>query len=202
MFIVISGPSGAGKTPIIYRMLEVFPNLRRIQSYTTRKNREREVEGTYIYLTASQFEEKIKKGFFLEYNKVHKDQQYYGTGLDSYKSAVDNGYVAIKDIDVDSYKQIKQKGLDVIGVYITVKNRSILFDRLRERGESEHTINLRLTDRVDYENAQKQYYDYVVYTDNYEDACKQMEKIVDTEFKKRAIKVKKYKGKFKTEHMF
>lgn len=201
MFIIISGPSGAGKTPITYTITDTFPNVKRIQSYTTRKERTKEVSGTYIYMTVEQFEKKIKEGFFLEYNKVHKDQQYYGTGLDSYLKIVEKGCVAIKDIDVDSYKKIKNSDLDVVGIYLTVQNRAILFDRLRERGESEQTINIRLHDRVDYENAQKDHYDYVVYTDNFEEAQKQVVKIVEQEFKKRGIKCKKSKLK-KHEFMF
>ncbi len=152
-------------------------------------------------MTAEQFEKKIQEGFFLEYNKVHKDQQYYGTGLDSYLKIVEKGCVAIKDIDVDSYKKIKDSDLDVVGIYLTVQNRAILFDRLRERGESEQTINIRLHDRVDYENAQKDHYDYVVYTDNFEEAQKQVVKIVEQEFKKRGIKCKKSRLK-KHEFMF
>lgn len=201
MFIIISGPSGAGKTPITYTITDTFPNVKRIQSYTTRKERTKEVSGTYIYMTAEQFEKKIQEGFFLEYNKVHKDQQYYGTGLDSYLKIVEKGCVAIKDIDVDSYKKIKNSDLDVVGIYLTVQNRAILFDRLRERGESEQTINIRLHDRVDYENAQKDHYDYVVYTDDFEEAQKQVIKIVEQEFKKRGIKCKKSKLK-KHELMF
>lgn len=201
MFIIISGPSGAGKTPITYTIMDTFDNVKRIQSYTTRKERSREVSGTYVYMTQSQFEKKIKEGFFLEYNKVHKDQQYYGTGLDSYNNIVCQGYVAIKDIDVDSYKRIKNSDLDVVGIYLTVENRGILFDRLRERGESEQTINIRLHDRVDYENAQKEFYDYVVCTDDFKKAKKEVIKIVEEEFKKRGIKYKKSRVK-KHEEMF
>lgn len=201
MLIIISGPSGVGKTPITYTIMDTFSNVKRIQSYTTRKERTREVSGTYIYMTAEQFEKKIQEGFFLEYNKVHKDQQYYGTGLDSYQEIVDNGMVAIKDIDVDSYKKIKNSELDVVGIYLTVKNRGVLFDRLRERGESENTIGIRLHDRVDYENAQSEFYDYVIYTDNFEKAQKQIIKIVEKEFKKRNIKYKKSKIQ-KHEFMF
>lgn len=201
MFIIISGPSGAGKTPITYTIMDTFDNVKRIQSYTTRKERTREISGTYVYMTQSQFEKKIKEGFFLEYNKVHKDQQYYGTGLDSYKNIVDQGFVAIKDIDVDSYKKIKNGDLDVVGIYLTVENRGILFDRLRERGESEQTINIRLHDRVDYENAQKEFYDYVVCTDDFKKAQKEVVNIVEEEFKKRGIKYKKSKVK-KHEEIF
>jgi len=195
MFIIISGPSGAGKSPLLYNAVSTYPNIRKIQSYTTRKTRQREVKGTYIYLTHAQFEQKIKEGFFLEYNKVHKDQQYYGTGLDSFNKVKNEGCVAIKDIDVDSYKTIreKHKELDIVGIYVTVKNRGVLFDRLRERGESEQTINIRLFDRVDYENAQQKYYDHIVYTDDFEKAIKDFNKIIDSEFKKRNIKVKKNK---------
>ena len=201
MFIIISGPSGAGKTPITYTIMDTFNNVKRIQSYTTRKERTKEVSGTYVYMTQLQFEKKIKEGFFLEYNKVHKDQQYYGTGLDSYLKIVENGCVAIKDIDVDSYKKIKNSDLDVVGIYLTVQNRNVLFDRLRERGESENTINIRLHDRVDYENAQKEHYDYIVYTDDFAKAQKEVIKIVENEFKKRGIKYKKSNLK-KHEFMF
>lgn len=204
MFIIISGPSGSGKSPLMYSVIETFPNIKKVQSYTTRKIRKNEVQGTYVYLTHNQFEEKIKEGFFLEYNKVHKDQQYYGTSLSSFKEASDNGYVAIKDIDVDSYKDIRKKHseLDIVGIYVTVKNRGILFDRLRERGESERTINIRLFDRVDYENAQAGFYDYVIHTDNMDNAVDQIIKAVDKEFKKRGVVVKKNKVAKKEKYMF
>jgi len=204
MFIIISGPSGSGKSPLLYHVIETYPNVKKVQSYTTRKIRENEVKGTYIYLTHSQFEQKIKEGFFLEYNKVHKDQQYYGTGLKSFKEARDNGFVTIKDIDVDSYKNIRKTHpeLDIVGIYVTVKNRGILFDRLRERGESEQTIKIRLFDRVDYENAQQSFYDYVIHTDDMHKAVKDINKIVDLEFKKRGIKVKKNKVEKKEKYMF
>ncbi|MBR2909908.1 MAG: hypothetical protein IKC11_06185 [Clostridia bacterium] len=202
MFIIMSGPSGSGKTPLLYSVIERFPNVRKIQSYTTRKLRKKEVNGTYIYLTKSQFEEKIKENFFLEYNKVHKDQQYYGTGLDSYENAIKDGCVAIKDIDVDSYKEMRKRDIDIVGVYVTVKNRGILFDRLRERGENEQTIAIRLFDRVDYENAQRKHYDYVIYTDDMDKAVKKLEKIVDKEFKKRGIKVVKNQVEKKDSYMF
>lgn len=201
MFIIISGPSGSGKTPIIYSVIDTFSNVKRIQSYTTRKERTKEVSGTYIYMTPEQFEEKIKQGFFLEYNKVHKDQQYYGTGLDSYKKILEDGCVAIKDIDVDSYKNLRNSDLDIVGIYITVKDRAVLFDRLQERGESQKTINLRLHDRVDYENSQKDLYDYVVYTDDIKNAEKEVISIIENEMKKRGIKFKKSKIK-KHEFMF
>lgn len=193
MFIIISGPSGSGKTPLIYSALDRYPNLQKVQSCTTRKNRKVEVSGTYTYMTKEEFEKKIKEGYFLEYNKVHKDQQYYGTSLESYNNVLQNGNVAIKDIDVDSFKNMKTRDMDIVGVYVTVKDRNVLFDRLRNRGESEETINIRLFDRVDYENSMKDNYDYVIYTDVMEDAVKQFEKIIDKEFKKRNIKIKKNK---------
>lgn len=202
MFIILSGPSGSGKTPLLYSVIEKYPNVKKIQSYTTRKLRKKEVDGTYIYLTKTQFEEKIKQGFFLEYNKVHKDQKYYGTGLGSYQKAVSEGFVAIKDIDVDSYKEMKKRDIDIVGIYVTVKNRGILFDRLRERGESEQTIKIRLYDRVDYENSQAENYDYTIYTDDMDKAVEVMEMIVDKEFKKRGIKVKKNKVVKKDSYMF
>ncbi len=203
MFIIISGPSGSGKTPLLYRMMEIYPNIKKIQSYTTRQSRKTEVRGTYVYMTKAQFEQKIKENFFLEFNKVHKDQEYYGTGRASYEKVIKNGQVAIKDIDVDSYKMIKQnKDLDIVGIYVTVKRRSVLFDRLRERGESERTIRLRLFDRVDYENKQSCFYDYVVYTDKFENASNELEKIIDKEFKKRGIVVKKNEKREFTRPLF
>lgn len=194
MFIIISGPSGVGKTPLIYNIMERYPFVKRIQSCTTRKVRSKEVQGTYIYMTHTQFEQKIKEGFFLEYNKVHKDQEYYGTSLKSYEDTIKSGNVAIKDIDVDSYKNIRQTtDLDIVGIYLSIKNRGVLFDRLRERGETEKTIEIRLHDRVDYENEQSKFYDYIVYTDNFYKACDQIEEILDKEFEKRNINIVKNK---------
>lgn len=201
MIFIISGPSGAGKTPIIYSVIDDFSVVRRIQSYTSRDVRRKEVEGTYIYLTREEFEKKIDEGFFLEYNKVHKDGHYYGTALESYQSIINEGGVAIKDIDVDSYKKLKESGEDVVGIYLTVKNKFVLIDRLRERGESEMTIKMRLFDRRRYEDEQKGFYDYVVYTDDYDKAEKEVKDIVKKELDKRKIKytrskVKKHKFTF------
>lgn len=201
MIFIISGPSGVGKTPIIYSVIDDFSVVRRIQSYTSRDVRRKEVEGTYIYLTKEQFEKKINDGFFLEYNKVHKDGHYYGTALESYQSIINEGGVAIKDIDVDSYKNLKNSGEDVVGIYLTVKNRAVLIDRLRERGESEMTIKMRLYDRRRYEDEQKEHFDYVVYTDDYDKAEKQVKDIVKKELDKRKIKytrskVRKHKFTF------
>ena len=195
MIFIISGPSGVGKTPIIYSIIDDFSVVRRIQSYTSRDVRRKEVEGTYIYLTKEQFEKKIDEGFFLEYNKVHKDGHYYGTALESYQSIIDEGGVAIKDIDVDSYKNIKNSGEDVVGIYLTVKNKNVLMDRLRERGESEMTIKMRLYDRRRYEDEQKGFFDYVVYTDDYDKAEKEVKEIVKKELDKRNIKYKRSKVK-------
>ena len=187
MIIIISGPSGVGKTPIIYSVIDDFSVVRRIQSYTSRSVRGKEVAGTYVYLTREQFEQKIKEGFFLEFNKVHKDGHYYGTALESYQSIINDGCVAIKDIDVDSFKRLKDSGEDVVGIYLTVKDKNVLFDRLRERGETEKTIEMRLHDRRLYEDEQKSNYDYVVYTDNYDKAENQVKNIIKKELDKRKI---------------
>ncbi|MBQ7466986.1 MAG: hypothetical protein IJS74_02810 [Clostridia bacterium] len=195
MIFIISGPSGVGKTPIIYSVIDDFSVVRRIQSYTSRDVRRKEVEGTYIYLTKEDFEKKIDEGFFLEYNKVHKDGHYYGTALESYQSIINEGGVAIKDIDVDSYKKLKESGEDVVGIYLTVKNKYILMDRLRERGESEMTIKMRLFDRRKYEDEQMGHFDYVVYTDDYDSAEKQVKDIVKKELDKRNIKYTRSKVK-------
>ena len=201
MLIIISGPSGSGKTPLVYSILDTFSVVKRIQSYTTRQKRTKEIQGTYVYMTAEQFKKKIDEDFFLEYNRVHKDGHFYGTARESYDKIVGEGFVAIKDIDVDSYKKMKESDLDIVGIYVTVKDRNILIDRLRERGETQKTIDIRLSDRFDYENAQSAHYDYLIFTDDFEKARAKIINIVDKELKKRGIKCKKNKTRT-YEHMF
>ena len=97
--IVLSSPSGGGKTTVYKRLLADDPQLKYSISYTTRPRRFNEVDGKdYFFVDKKEFKKMIKKGEFLEWEKVYGN--YYGTSKKIVDNFIKNGYNCILDVDV------------------------------------------------------------------------------------------------------
>ncbi len=166
--LVISGPSGSGKSSLMHKMMEKIENTYFSISTTTRDMRPNEKEGVdYFYTTKEKFEEDIENGYFLEWAKVHDN--YYGTSLKQILKELNNGKMVVLDIDVQGYKIAKEKFGDIItSVFITTPSQEILKQRLIKRGtDSLETIEKRINNAL-LEMTMMKEYDYLLINDEFE----------------------------------
>ena len=175
---VITGPSGAGKGTVLKQVMQSLEQLYFSVSATTRAPREGEVDGVhYHFLTKERFEELIANDRFLEYARYAEN--YYGTPLDPVEEHLEQGHDVILEIELQGALQVKKVFPELVLVMIVPPSLEELRRRLEGRGsESEETMKIRM-DRIAYELAQKDKYDYVIVNDDLETAIKEVEQIFD-----------------------
>ncbi|MCH7520756.1 MAG: guanylate kinase [Candidatus Marinimicrobia bacterium] len=176
--VVISAPSGAGKTTICRRLERDHPEWRFSVSGTTRPQRDHETNGKdYYFLTDDQFDEKVSKGEFLEWEWVHGYR--YGTLHQALEEALANGETLLLDVDVKGGVNIKQQfSGDTIAIFIDPPDMETLAARLKRRGTEDPAIIKQRLARLPQELAYKQDYDHVVVNDNLETAINEVEAIL------------------------
>ncbi|MDC1063263.1 guanylate kinase [Flavobacteriales bacterium] len=170
--IVISAPSGAGKTSIVNFILAKINSIEFSISSCNRKQRPAEVNGkNYHFLSTSDFKEKIDKGFFLEWEEVYPDQ-FYGTSFYSVTTIWERGKHVIFDVDVKGGLNIKSKFQNnCISIFIMPPSLEELKNRLLNRGtEEDNSLEYR-TQKFEEEMNYKDQFDFVIINDNFELAC-------------------------------
>ena len=179
--MIISAPSGTGKTSILKQVMEEVQNVSFSVSHTTRTPREGEQDGRdYYFVSREHFLEMIKEEAFLEWAEVHGN--FYGTALKPITSRLDEGYDVILDIDVQGAGIIRSENrLEAAHVFIAPPDLQELERRLRGRGtEDEKTIQRRL-ENSRQELSRSSEYDYLVVNDVLEDAVKMISSIIYAE---------------------
>ncbi len=173
--IVLSAPSGAGKTTIANLLVSRYPQMAISVSATTRTKRPREKDGIhYHFLDESRFKDYIEKDKFLEFEQVHDD--YYGTLKSDVEKLLELGKTVVFDIDVKGALSIKRNYPQAILIFIKTPSLAELRNRLKKRkSESKEAIQKRLQ-RIEYEYVQADKFDYIVINDELEHA---IQKIVD-----------------------
>lgn len=147
--LIISGPSGSGKSTLLSRLLKEENDLYFSISSTTRAPRQGETEGVnYYFINKDEFKKGIDAGEFLEWAFVHGN--YYGTSLKPVLKALEEGKIAIFDIDVQGFNIAKSKFAEnITSVFITTASKNELKSRLQNRGtDSAQTIEKRLINAV------------------------------------------------------
>ena len=177
--VVLSAPSGAGKTTICKKLVERNPDFRISVSATTRPPRPGEVDGVdYYFISPEQFQQKIARGEFLEYENVHGN--YYGTLRETVEELLDNGFTVLFDIDVNGALKIKQQYPDAILIFIRPPSLEELKRRLRKRKtERPEEIEKRLQ-RLPEEYQKAVFFDYEVVNDDLLRTLLTIEKIIRT----------------------
>ena len=181
VMVILSSPSGAGKTTLV-KLIAESKDFNISISHTTRKPRVSEINGKDYYFTSNKkFQEMIKKNEFLEYAKVFNN--FYGTTISPVIEKLKNGKNVIFDIDWQGTEQIKTKKLEykLITFFVLPPSRKVLFDRLSNRDMKDKlTVELRMKefkkDVLHWKN-----YDYVVINDNLEDCFSEIAKLIDSE---------------------
>lgn len=178
--IVLSAPSGAGKTTICDELLKQDNQLAQSVSATTRLPRGQEKDGQeYYFFSEKTFAREIKKNKFLEWAQVHGF--YYGTLKKEIKSRIAAGKDILLDIDVQGGLAIKQQMPDAILIFVQPPSMAVLEKRLKGRGtDTGSIVNKRLVN-ARWETKQSKYYDYLVVNDKLEQAVKDVRTIIRAE---------------------
>jgi len=177
--IVISAPSGAGKTSIVHQLLKDMPELSFSVSASSRERRENEVHGKdYYFLGVEGFQEKIKEDAFLEWEQVYKNQ-YYGTLKSEIERIWSEGKIVIFDVDVVGGLNIKkQYPKQCLSIFIMPPSLEVLAERLIGRGsDSDESVKKRL-DKAEEEISKNNQFDTIILNDNFEIACEQTKEVI------------------------
>jgi len=182
ILVILSSPSGAGKTSIARALVKGNENFLFSVSATTRKSRPGEVNGReYDFLTVDQFRQKIKEGQFLEHAKVFGN--LYGTPLQTVRDSINQGKSVVFDVDWQGGKQIRSSSLSefVISIFILPPSIKELHDRLMSRAQdSSETVKDRMKKSID-EILHWKEYDYVIVNRDFDKALREVESILISE---------------------
>ena len=136
------------------------------------------------------FENKIKNGGFLEY--TYFCGHYYGTPLDKVEEALDSGKELILEIEVNGCRQVKEKMIDAVTIFIVPPSKEALYERLKKRGtESDYQIQERIA-KANSEFPLAYQYDYIVVNDSIENAADRIRAIIRAEHAKTSRSIYKY----------
>ncbi len=185
LLLVLSSPSGAGKTTITRALLENNDDLMMSVSVTTRQPRPGEVEGQdYFFRNPDEFQTMIANGELLEHAKVFGN--YYGTPLNKVQDALAASVDIVFDIDWQGTQQLKQKlQNDLVTVFILPPSREELERRLRSRQQDDAAIIDERMRKASSEMSHFSEYDYIVINYDLETSIRQVQAILDAERSKR-----------------
>ena len=177
--IVISAPSGAGKTSIVHHLLKNMPELSFSVSACSREKRDNETHGKdYYFLGVEGFQNKIKEAAFLEWEEVYENQ-YYGTLKSEIERIWSEGKTVIFDVDVIGGLNIKkQYPKECLSLFIMPPSVDVLRERLSGRGsESEAKLEMRLA-KAEQEISKNQEFDKVILNDDFGIACEETIEVI------------------------
>ncbi len=186
LMLVLSSPSGAGKTTLSRRLLQSDNAITMSVSATTRKARPNEIEGRdYYFVAETKFERRVAANEFLEHATVFGHR--YGTPRTAVMRALEDGEDVLFDIDWQGTQQLRQQARDdVVSIFVLPPSHSELERRLRERAQDEEDVVRRRMAKAADEISHWAEYDYIIVNDDVLRAQTQLETILAAERLKRA----------------
>jgi guanylate kinase len=197
LFMVISAPSGAGKSSICHGLLQAFPEIKFSVSYTSRSPRPNEINGEdYHFISPKEFQKKINKGEFIEW--VENYGHFYGSAKKYMNEFNKNDKDLLLDIEPRGARKIKHEFKGGVYVFVLPPTRLDLLKRLEKRGcETKEIIKKRL-EQAESELKEISWYDYVIFNKDLEKAVNQLISIYIAEKCKRnrlQNEIKEFKNK-------
>ena len=177
IMVILSSPSGAGKTTITKKIQQKYQSFKISVSHTTRKPRPNEVDGVdYFFVSQEEFQKKIDENDFYEYAKIFDN--YYGTSKEFVDKVIKDNDI-IFDIDWQGTKQLsKFKNLKLIKIYLIPPNKNELKERLIKRNQDSSQEVDRRFKAFDEDILHWKDYDYIIINKNLENCYKQIENII------------------------
>ena len=183
--IVLSSPSGAGKTSISKKLLKIDKSISLSISCTTRPKRKGEMhKKDYLFISEKQFTDFVKKNQFLEHAQVFGFK--YGTLKKTIISFFKKKKDVLFDIDWQGFQQLKQTNMEVVGIFILPPSKKELVNRLKTRGRDTRVEMKKRMNLVQNEISHFPEYDYVVINKDINICVKQIKNIIDSERLKRS----------------
>ena len=186
LLIIISSPSGAGKTSVCKKIINYDNKIKLSVSHTTRAPRDNEINGIdYFFISSDRFNSKISDKSFLEFANVFGN--YYGTSKKNVEEKLLEDFDVLFDIDWQGAAQILNTNLaKIVTIFLVAPSKEVVLARLKKRsketGDNYESIKKRM---LEYENEMKHAndYDYVVINDNIEECTKKIVSIIENERK-------------------
>ena len=177
IMIILSSPSGVGKTTITKKLQQKYQNLKISISHTTRSPRSNEIDGVdYNFITKKKFKELINKKKFYEYAKIFEN--YYGT-LKQNVDEISKNFDILFDIDWQGTKQLtKFRSLNLIKIFLITGSKEELKKRLLKRDQNTKEEVEKRFNSFDEDVKHWKDYDYIVINQNLESCFKQIEQIL------------------------
>tara|TARA_B110000444_G_C18701583_1_gene529211 strand:- start:89 stop:670 length:582 start_codon:yes stop_codon:yes gene_type:complete len=178
IMLILSSPSGAGKTTLTKKIQQKYQNFKISVSHTTRKPRSNEVEGVdYFFINHEEFKKKISNNEFYEYAKIFDN--FYGTSRDSVNELLRNKNSILFDIDWQGTKQLSEfKELELTKIFLLPPDKKELEKRLIQRNQDNLDIISKRLKSHDNDAYHWSDYDHVIINDNLENCFLQIEKII------------------------
>lgn len=181
LMIVLSSPSGAGKTTLTRQLLSENENMTMSVSATTRAPRPGEIDGKdYYFMSKTQFSDMVAEDDFLEHAKVFDN--FYGTPRRPVEAALEGGQDVVFDIDWQGAQQLAEAASnDLVKIFILPPNMPELESRLRSRAQDSDSVIAKRMSKAETEISHWPEYDYVIVNEDIETAMGELRTIVATE---------------------
>lgn len=189
--MVISAPSGGGKTVVRSGLLKLDKRFAFSVTCTTRPKRPGEVDGKdYYFVTVDRFRRMLREGLLLEWAKVHGN--YYGTPVKSVVAVLEKGRIPVMTIDVKGARSVKKLFPEAVTVFLLPPDLKTLVQRLELRGEAPENVTVRLeTARSEIKVASR--FDYLVINDKLRETVREVAAIAELETRKTGRNLDKVK---------
>ena len=187
LLVVISSPSGAGKTTVCNNIIKLDKNIKLSISDTTREPRDNENDGIdYNFITINKFKQKIKERKFLEYAEVFDN--FYGSSSETVENFLRTGYDVLFDIDWQGASKIsRNKFAKLVKIFITAPSENAVYERLKRRsiqtGDDDQSIFKRMSQYKE-DMSHSVDYNYVIVNNNIDKCTNDVLSIINSERKK------------------